>query len=331
MFKFHRLGNSSRRDLEPFRFLNFAAEQEAVFLVGAQHEMRGRGEHALDGGEFFRDERRDLLQARAVDEHQQVVAAGHEVAGFHLVELADALGQAVEAAAALGRDAHLDDGAHCAGFFVGKVQHRAKAGAFTQDPGDMAAAEMRGYQQCAAVGRLVEQKGIELIMRLLPALCQQGIQVILLGIGEPKYENALADMMRRFQGFVYYSSKFDDHLAHQIYAGCDMFLMPSSFEPCGLGQLISFKYGTVPICFKTGGLADTVIDVTLDPKKGTGFVFSPYESEELSKAIQRAILLYNEPEKWTELVKHIMHLNYSWKESARQYAVLYERIRNLEV
>jgi hypothetical protein len=89
--------------------------------------MRGRGEHALDGGKFFRDERRDLLQARAVDEHQQVVAAGHEVAGFHLVELADALGQAVEAAAAFGRDAHLDDGADDAGILVREVQHRAEA------------------------------------------------------------------------------------------------------------------------------------------------------------------------------------------------------------
>lgn len=89
--------------------------------------MRGRGEHALDGGEFFRDERRDLLQARAVDEHQQVVAAGHEIAGFHLVELADALGQAVEPAAALGRDAHFDDGADDAGIFMREIQHGAKA------------------------------------------------------------------------------------------------------------------------------------------------------------------------------------------------------------
>jgi starch synthase len=181
------------------------------------------------------------------------------------------------------------------------------------------------------VGRLVEQKGIELMLRNLPVLCQQGIQSVFLGMGEPKYENALTEMARRFPGFVHYSFKFDDRLAHQIYAGSDMFLMPSRFEPCGLGQLISFKYGTVPVCFKTGGLADTVVDATLEPKKGTGFVFTQYDSEALMKAIQRGILLFHDTKKWAELVKNIMHLNYSWKESARHYGVMYERLRQVEV
>ena len=177
------------------------------------------------------------------------------------------------------------------------------------------------------VGRLVEQKGIDLIIKLLSALSQQGVQTVILGVGEAKYETALAEIAKRFPMQVFFSPSFNDELAHRIYAASDIFLVPSNFEPCGLGQLISFKYGTVPVVFKTGGLADTVIDYSLKNNNGTGFVFTRFDERELLAAIQRALELFSDKKKWQDLMKRLMHLNFSWKESARQYVALYEKAR----
>jgi starch synthase len=179
------------------------------------------------------------------------------------------------------------------------------------------------------VGRLVEAKGIDLIVKILPQLCQQGISSVFLGVGEARYEKALAEMAKKFSGLVFFSSRFDEELAHQIYAGADIFLMPSKFEPCGIGQMISFRYGTVPVVYKTGGLADTVIDYEFNTKKGSGFVFTKYNEAELFLALKRASELYAEEKKWHELFERIMRLNFSWKESARKYVGLYEKVRHL--
>jgi starch synthase len=130
----------------------------------------------------------------------------------------------------------------------------------------------------------------------------------------------------KYPGRVYFRSRFDDQLAHQIYAGSDIFLMPSRFEPCGIGQLISFKYGTVPVVYKTGGLADTVVDMDADRKNASGFVFTRYESEAMGTAVRRAIKAYGDQGRWAQIVDRIMRLNFSWKESARQYQMLYERM-----
>ncbi|MDD5254969.1 MAG: glycosyltransferase, partial [Candidatus Omnitrophica bacterium] len=114
--------------------------------------------------------------------------------------------------------------------------------------------------------------------------------------------------------------KFDDALAHKIYAGSDIFLMPSKYEPCGLGQMISLRYGTIPLVFKTGGLADTV-----DEKNG--FVFDRYAQEDLTATIVKALKAFKGRKKWTELIEKAMQCNFSWRESARQYTRLYEQAR----
>lgn len=179
------------------------------------------------------------------------------------------------------------------------------------------------------VGRLVEQKGIDLIIRIIPALAQKGLQTVVLGLGEPKYEKALSELARAYPTLVYYNSNFDDELAHRIYAACDLFLMPSRFEPCGIGQLISFKYGTVPVVYKTGGFVDTVIDYNFNTHAGTGFAFNKYNEEEFLFAIKRATELFSNKKRWQELAQHLMRLNFSWKESAKKYLALYEKAKQL--
>ncbi len=175
------------------------------------------------------------------------------------------------------------------------------------------------------VGRWVRQKGIDLLARLLPNLSQNDIQAVILGVGEPDIEADLRAIARDYPKMVFVTSDFDDDLAHKIYAGCDVFAMPSRFEPCGTGQLISFKYGTVPIVYKTGGLADTVQDYNFKDNTGTGFVFSRFDEPEFLCAINRAKELFGDKKAWRELGKSLMRLNFSWKESAKKYTELYQK------
>jgi starch synthase len=175
------------------------------------------------------------------------------------------------------------------------------------------------------VGRLVEQKGVELILSIIPECVKAGMQVVLLGIGDPKYEAAAFQYARQYPHNIYFSSRFDDRLAHQIYAGSDAFLMPSRFEPCGIGQLISFKYGSIPVVYKTGGLADTVSDVGADSQKGSGFVFDRFGQKEFFASVAAAQQLFGRQAPWQDLMKRVMRLNFSWKESARKYVALYEK------
>lgn len=175
------------------------------------------------------------------------------------------------------------------------------------------------------VGRLVEQKGLVLLMKALPKLCRQGAQVVILGTGDEKFEQALLDFTKEYPHSIYFSSQFDDKLAHRIYGACDFFLMPSQFEPCGIGQLISFKYGTVPVVFRTGGLADTVVDYSSDKRGGNGFVFSKYDDREFFACVQRGLKLFKDEKSWLEFIKRLMGLNFSWKESAKKYVALYEK------
>jgi starch synthase len=116
---------------------------------------------------------------------------------------------------------------------------------------------------------------------------------------------------------------FNDSLAHRIYAGSDIFLMPSQYEPCGLGQMIAFKYGTIPIGFKTGGLADTIIDYSSNPETGNGFLFDTYDSSTFTDKLQNAINLYRGKSEWQKLVKKAMALDFSWQVSAQKYLKLY--------
>jgi starch synthase len=167
------------------------------------------------------------------------------------------------------------------------------------------------------VSRLAEQKGFDIISEGIDAVCRMGLQLVILGTGDLKYHLLLEQMMRKYPGVISLNLKFDDTLAHKIYAGSDAFLMPSKYEPCGLGQLISFRYGTVPVVFKTGGLADTVT-----PK--TGFIFDLYSGPELVKTMKKAVAKFKNRKSWDEMAVRGMKLDFSWDESAKQYVCLYE-------
>ena len=174
------------------------------------------------------------------------------------------------------------------------------------------------------VSRITEQKGLDLVVAALPDVLKLGAQVVVLGTGEKKYEDRLAAFATGTPGFAAFL-KYDEALAHRIYAGSDFFLMPSKFEPCGLGQIISLRYGTVPIVRATGGLADTVADVDRDPKKGNGFVFSEYTPEAFLDATQRGVAFFRKKRGWKALQRRAMSANLSWKASAKQYVRWYER------
>lgn len=175
------------------------------------------------------------------------------------------------------------------------------------------------------VGRLAEQKGIDILSEIIKDLGNLKIEVVILGTGDLKYHVLLEEVAKRIPESFSLNLKFDDVLAHRIYAGCDMFLMPSRYEPCGLGQMISFKYGTMPVAYKTGGLADTVVDYNSDAKNGNGFVFSQYSKETFLDAIRRGVYLCADKNKWDKLVKKAMKLNFSWEESAKKYVELYNK------
>lgn len=174
------------------------------------------------------------------------------------------------------------------------------------------------------VTRLDPHKGLSLVLKALPSILDKGLAqfVMLGGVGEPKYQ----EMFENFEKKVKNAKivlKFDETLAHKIYAGSDMFLMPSLFEPCGLGQLIAMKYGTIPIVRKTGGLADTVIDFSENRKKGNGFVFERPEGTDLKNTILKAIVAFKEKKTWEGLIVRNMKLDYSWRGAAMEYVRLY--------
>lgn len=175
------------------------------------------------------------------------------------------------------------------------------------------------------ISRLVSQKGLDLISDVIEELLQLGIQFVLLGSGEDYYQKLFAEVKLRHPQQVAVNLGFNAELAQRIYAGSDMFLMPSRFEPCGLGQLISLRYGTIPIVRSTGGLADTIIDYSGDKENGNGFAFKPYRPADLIDAVRRAVTVYRDaPEEWRQLVVRAMGSNFSWEQSAREYVQLYE-------
>ena len=169
------------------------------------------------------------------------------------------------------------------------------------------------------ISRLADQKGFDILAADIEKIMHLKLQIVLLGTGEPKYHALFKEMKAKYPDHLGLNLGFDAALAQLIYAGSDMFLMPSRYEPCGLGQLISYKYGTVPIVRKTGGLADTVIDGR------TGFVFEEYTSSALHDAIKRAIEAYKDKKLWKELMIKDMNLDYSWDSSAKKYTDLYKK------
>jgi len=176
------------------------------------------------------------------------------------------------------------------------------------------------------VSRVTEQKGFDILIPAIPEIMNLGLQIVLLGTGEAVYEEPLERFAAAGKGFVAFL-KYDEPLAHRIYAGSDFFLMPSRFEPCGLGQEISLRYGTIPIVRATGGLADTVVDVGADPKNGNGFVFTDYKPTALVDAVRRAVDAYRLRKGWRDLQRRTMSRDLSWRASARAYSALYEAAR----
>ncbi len=173
------------------------------------------------------------------------------------------------------------------------------------------------------VTRLVEQKGLDILIEALPEIMAMGMRMIILGTGEEKYHSLLTDWSKQFPDQMRLLLRYDDALAKSIYAGCDMFLMPSRYEPCGLGQMIALRYGTVPVVRKTGGLADTVADYHAKKGHGTGFVFEDYSAEALIECLRRAQEIYRLPQKWKRLMQAGMKQDFSWERSAKEYVNVY--------
>lgn len=180
----------------------------------------------------------------------------------------------------------------------------------------------------AHIGRLVAQKGVDLLLDVLPELMQRPLQLVILGSGQADLEAALRTAQSHYPDRLGIRIGYDEALAHRIEAGADAFLMPSRFEPCGLNQIYSLRYGTLPIVRRTGGLADTVVDArpaTLDDGSATGFVFEDARPQALLATIDRALNLFAQHTLWTRTVKTAMAQDFSWTHSARQYLTLYEK------
>ena len=176
------------------------------------------------------------------------------------------------------------------------------------------------------VTRLAEQKGLDLVAETCNEMVAKGAQLVLLGEGDAVYHTTFRNIAARHPKNVAAFLKFDAVLAHEVYAGSDFFLMPSYFEPCGLGQMISMRYGTLPIVRRVGGLADTVIDADLHPEKGNGFVFVEAQPEKLMGAVKRAMKAFKDKARLDALRKTAMRTDFSWDKSAEKYAQLYRKL-----
>jgi starch synthase len=179
------------------------------------------------------------------------------------------------------------------------------------------------------IGRLVEQKGIDMILDSLTAILEMPLQLVLLGSGEKSMERKLANYAQFYPEKIAVTIGYDEALAHLIEAGSDVFLMPSRFEPCGLNQMYSQRYGTLPLVRRTGGLADTVVDAvpqTLNDGSATGIVFDEATPGSLLEAIKRAAILYGNTKAWEQMQINGMNKDFSWERSAKQYLDLYQNL-----
>lgn len=189
--------------------------------------------------------------------------------------------------------------------------------------------EKRTIPLMAIVARLVQPKGIDLVIRIMDELLQhENVQLVVLGTGDKFYEDWFKGLAWRFPNKVSTNIRFSNKLAQQIYAAADLFLMPSCYEPCGIGQLIAMRYGAVPIVRETGGLKDTVQQYNKYTQQGNGFLFPDYNAHELMYAIKKALGLYDNFDIWRRIVRNAMQSDYSWKNSAAEYEALYKKLLN---
>lgn len=211
------------------------------------------------------------------------------------------------------------------GFKGGKAANKA---ALQKDLG------LKEDPDCLMIGivsRLTEQKGLDLVSQVIAELSKWNIQLVVLGTGEAHYENMFRWYQKTYPEKFAAKTCFDNNLAHKIYAACDAFLMPSRFEPCGLSQIISLKYGTLPIVRETGGLKDTVTAYNEYTGEGCGFSFAPYDSRDLLEVLRYAAKTFSDKKAWEGLVKNAMKADFSWDKSASKYIDLYRGLLGQEV
>ncbi len=173
------------------------------------------------------------------------------------------------------------------------------------------------------VGRLSAQKGLDLVLNSIDELLSFGVKVVILGKGDEVFQKSFSEVAKKYKGKVSVTIGFEETLAHRIYAGSDFFLMPSRYEPCGLGQLIALRYGCIPIARRTGGPVDTIQDYEPMTLKGTGFLFSDYTPSAMQDAVKRALCVYTDRDKRHKMVLNGMKMDFSWKKSAERYIELY--------
>ena len=202
--------------------------------------------------------------------------------------------------------------------WLNKVALREQLGLSTEDGGKMV---------FGLVSRLTDQKGLDLIDAIMPQVMDGRTQVVVLGTGDPRYENAFRYYEKKYPGDVCAYISYNEGLAHRIYAGADAFLVPSLFEPCGLTQLIAMRYGTVPVVRETGGLKDTVLPYNAETNEGNGFTFDRYTPDNLLQAVNEAKgLFFGDRPRWAAMVKRNMEKDVSWEQSAKQYLDFYKEL-----
>ena len=175
------------------------------------------------------------------------------------------------------------------------------------------------------VGRLCIQKGLDIIMEVIDGIVDQGGQIIFTGVGDKKYHRMIEHAAERHPRHVGKFLVFDERIAHKIYAASDFFLMPSVYEPCGLGQMIALRYGAIPIVHKTGGLADTIRLYDPIHKTGNGFVFTDYTKEAFIMAVQEALKVYSRKNQMDDLLQHALRYRFSWEKSAKEYVKVFQK------
>jgi starch synthase len=178
------------------------------------------------------------------------------------------------------------------------------------------------------ITRLAEQKGVDIQLAALEEMLSADIQFVLLGSGSPAYEHGYHELARRFPKKVAVRFGYNEELAHRIEAGCDFYLMPSRYEPSGLNQMYSLRYGTVPIVRATGGLDDSVVDFTENKTRANGIKFSEYSARALSRAVRKALALYDQPELLRRYRKNAMKMDLSWERTVGEYLKVYESAIN---
>jgi len=191
--------------------------------------------------------------------------------------------------------------------------------------------ENLGRPLIGIVSRFTDQKGFDLIAQVADELLSEDLGLVALGAGEPKHEQLVRDLVRRFPQKVGVKIAYDNALAHKIEAGADMFLMPSRYEPCGLNQIYSLRYGTVPVVRATGGLDDTIEPFDAESGRGTGFKFDAYEGKALLACMRQALQVHKDQKAWRKLQANGMAKDFSWERSAAEYARLYEAARKVRI